>query len=100
MKTRRITNDEVNTNFGEPGVDGAHRFPHSVAHKLQLPTCQQQSETSAVLISRLALIRDSNVSFCDSSLGNWPDPLQRKRSSQQLSRGLSAERLNPIVSTS
>ena len=77
IQTRRTAKVEVNIGFGEPGLGGAHRFPHSVAHKLQLPTCQQQSETSAVLISCLAPIRDSNVSFWDSSPANWPDPLQR-----------------------
>ena len=77
MQTRRTAKVEVNIILGEPGEGGAHRFPHSVVHQPQLPTCQQQSETLAVLISRLALIRDSNVSFCDSSLANWPDPLQR-----------------------
>jgi hypothetical protein len=53
MQTRRIAKVEVNINFGEPGVGGAHRFPHIVVHQPQLPTCQQHFETLATLISRL-----------------------------------------------
>lgn len=77
MQTRRIAKVEVNINFGEPGEGGAHRFPHSVAHEPQLPTCQQQSATLALLIGRLGYISDSDGTKCDSSLGNCPDPLQR-----------------------
>ena len=77
MQTRRIAKVEVNIISGEPGVGGAHRFPHTVVHQPPLPTCQQHSETLALLIGRLDHISDSDGTKCDSSLGNWPDPLQR-----------------------
>ena len=86
MQTRRTAKVEVNINFGEPGVDGAHRFPHSVAHKPQGITdvIQQQSETLAVLIGRLDHISDSDGTKCDSNLGNRSDPLQRNGPGERL----------------
>jgi hypothetical protein len=94
IQTRRTANDEVNINFGEPGEGGAHRFPRIVVHQPQLPTCQQQSETLAVLIGRLDHISDSDGTKCDSRPGDRPDPLQPLRSGLSLFGELSAERLN------
>jgi hypothetical protein len=87
---------EVNINFGEPGVDGAHRFPRIVAHQLPLARDQTGRKPKVLPAPGARLEDDSKIHFCDSRPGDRPDPLQPLQSAGPRLARLSAERLNLV----